>query len=283
MRLLAVTAALLAAGCASGGSPAPAPRAATPPPARAPAADPASLAYAPGPSRYRIVSTNTSHTEAMGQVTDVEATTTMLVSTAVTPSGANLEAAITIDSVTVQSTGPVQGQMDPTVARGRTFRVSFTPQGRVLGVTVPDSTSPALRQVGSQLRDFLPMLPPSPITAGQTWTDTVVENENLGEIQISSRSVRQNRVVGWEARDGGRALRIVTTGAYTLSGTGNAQGQELRLDGQGTATLERFISSGGIFLAQTASDSGSVTVTVTAIGMEIPVRRSSRSTTTRLP
>ncbi len=280
-RPFALAAALLASACASGGSSAPAPAAAAP--SRMPAGDPASLAYSPGPSRYRVESRTTSHTEAMGQVTDVEATTTMLISAVIAPSGANLEAAITIDSITVQSTGPMQGQLDPTIARGRTFRVTMTPQGRALGIVVPDSANPAMRQVGSEMRDFLPMLPPSPITAGQTWTDTVTENQNLGEIQLSSRSIRQNRVVGWEAREGARALKITTNGAYTVSGTGNAQGQELRLEGQGTATLERFVSAGGVFLAQTGLDSGTVNVTVTAFGLEIPVRRTSRTTITRVP
>jgi len=278
-RLAALAATLSLAACASGG-PAPAAPAAARPAARA-AGDPTTLRYAAGSGRYRVESQSHTVQEMMGQTQEVDQTTTMVVSAALTEEAGDLAAALTVDSVTTTGTAPGMGAID--AARGQTFRAVFSPLGRPVSLTLPDTTNPALQQVGEDFRDFLPALPAAPISAGQAWTDTTTAANNLGEITINSRSVRAHRVVGWEDRGGGRALKIATTGNYTVRGTGNAQGQELQLEGGGVVTVERFVSAAGVFLGQTSSDSSLIQVTVVSMGLEIPVRRQTRASVTRLP
>ncbi len=279
-RLAAVAATLTFAACASGGGSAPAARGAAAPAAR-PAGDPTALRYAPGAGRYRVESQAHSVQEMMGQTQEVDQTTTMVISAALAEDAGNVAAAFTVDSIT--TTGSTPGMPAPDAARGQTFRAVFSPLGRPVSLTVPDTTSAVLKQMGEQFRDFLPTLPAAPISAGLAWTDTTSESNNLGEITISSRSVRAHRVLGWEDREGVRALKIATTGNYTVSGTGSTQGQELQLEGGGMVTVERFVSAAGVFLGQTSNDSALIRVTVVSMGLEIPVRRQTRTSVSRLP
>lgn len=276
-----ITAVVAVSACAgaSQSTPGAAPAAAAP--AAPPAGDPARIAYPAGTSQYRLEAVANTVQEVMGQRTEIDATTTMLISSAVMAEGANIAATFTVDSITSTSTAP-GNDAAVAAARGRSIRSVFTPLGRPVSMTIPDSTNPVMVQLGEQFRDFFPPLPAT-IAAGQTWIDTVTGNNNLGEIQVSTTAVRQHRVVGWEGAGTTRAIRIQTTGSYTLTGTGSTQGQELTLAGTGATTAERLVSGTGAYLSSTSTDSSSITVTVVSMGLEIPVRSTRRSTLTRLP
>jgi hypothetical protein len=274
---------LLLTACAGGGQPA-ASGAAAPAPAARAAADPARLAYTPGTARYQLESRTHTSQEMMGQVTEIEGTTMLLVSSAMTAQGDHLAAAFTIDSVASTSSMP-GGESAILAARGRTIRAIFS----VLGSPVPGAASdsaaadPLTAQLEEQFREFLPALPAAAIARGYSWTDTVTADNNLGEIQMSSRSVRTHLVMGWEGEGPDRALHLQTTGNYTVTGSGSTQGQELTLEGSGSTVLERFVSARGQFLRGTTQDSSAMMVTVVSMGLEIPVRSNRRSTITRLP
>jgi hypothetical protein len=275
-RLLAL-AAVLAAACA-GRTPAPAaPRTA----ATVPAAprEPATLAYVAGNARYQLDQTTHVVQEVMGQVNTTDISSHQVLSAVITQGAGNLALALTFDSIEVMDPTGAAGGV--TAARGQTFRLVLAPSGIVVSTTLPDSTNPVFRQIGSGLGDLLPHLPSSPIVAGQTWSDTLTRE--AGDAAISTRFVRQHRVVGWEDRDGARVLHITTTSNYTVTGTTEAQGQPIELNGTGISTRDAFVSAMGLFLGSVESDSALVNANVTSVGLIVPVHQTRRSTITRVP
>jgi len=80
-----------------------------------------------------------------------------------------------------------------------------------------------------------------------------------------------------------RALHVTSTSTYSVSGSGETQGQAVEVSGNGQSTRNAFVSAAGIYLGSVESDSASLTATVTAMGMTVPIRQSRRTTVSRLP
>jgi hypothetical protein len=285
-RLLALAAATLTVACAGHRATAPAPAAAPAQPAAAiaaapaPARDPATLRYVAGTSRYRVEQTTHITQEVMGQVNTADVTSRQVISVVATAAADNLAFAVTLDSIDV--IGPQAADLSSiTAARGQTFRVVLAPSGLVVSVTAPDTTNLLLRQVAVGLREFFPRIAP-PMAAGQAWNDSVT-TVNSGDISVTMRAARQNHVVGWEDRDGIRALHLASASTYTVTGSGEAQGQNLELTGNGQSTRDSFISAAGLFLGSVESDSAMINANVTSVGLTVPIHQSRRSTVTRLP
>jgi len=278
MRRIAILLATATAAC-SGHT---APSGSTPSPAARAAAEPSVLRYAAEAGRYRIEQTMNVVQEVMGQTNTMNANTSMFLSTAITAAaGGNLAATFTVDSVSVTGT-PGIGEAFSSL-RGKTYSGVYTPLGRNVSFASPESSAVAA-QSGEMFREFLPLLPPGEITTGLSWTDTVnATQNNVPGVTTQTRAIREYRVVGWETRDSVRALRISVNGTYTISGSGEAQGQPLEMSGTGTAVGERFVSATGHFLGGTLSDSTSLTVHVLSAGLDIPVQQTRQSTVTRLP
>ncbi len=254
-------------------------------PAVRPPSEPTTLRYVAGPARYRLEIISQTAQEVMGASQQFDLTQSLLMSTVLADTAGTVALAVTVDSLAVQGSVPGLDVDALSAARGQVFRARFSHRGQGLGVTVPDTTSAVMVQVGRAFRDFLPRLPDAPIAAGLTWTDTVSDNQSMpgGGGQMTTRSIRQNRVVGWEDREGVRALHIAITGAYDIAGTGEAQGQPIELTGSGQATAERWVSAAGHYLGGTSTDSTNLTVNVINAGITVPVRQVQRSTVTRLP
>lgn len=260
---------------ATGAAPAPNPR------PSATAADPSALRYSANAGRYRFEQSLHVTQDVMGQVTEVDASTMLLISSAFTAAEAgNLAASFTVDSVVVTSSMP--GGADLAAgSRGKTWRTVFTPLGRSVGFTAPD-TNAVTSQTGEMFREFLPAVPAS-LAPGTMWVDTIRATPSQPGMTVRSQSVRQNQVVGWEVHDGVRALKIATNGVTTVSGEGESQGQQLQMTGTGTSVAERFISAAGVYLGSSVRDSTSLNIAVISAGIDVPVRQVRRSTTTRLP
>jgi hypothetical protein len=216
----------------------------------------------------------------MGQVNEVDVSVRQLLTATATEVADNLVVSLTVDSIDV--TGPPGADGGITAARGRTFRLVLAPNGLALSVAAPDSTDPLLQQIAAGLREFFPKLPSGPVLAGQTWTDTLTSTRTSGG-SVTTRSVRQHRVVGWGDRDGTRALHVETTSSYTVSGSTEAQGQSVDLSGGGQSVRDSFVSAAGVFLGAVERDSALVNANVAAMGLTIPVRQSRRGTVTRVP
>ncbi len=282
-RLPHLFAALSAAACA--GSPAPATHVA-PAVAAAPASSPrpsVPLRYAVGTGHYRLDTHSHVEQDAMGQTTAADVGTGMLLTVAVADTEPNLRVTITIDSLGITSSmgGPDSAQL--AAARGTSVRLLASRQGTTLSMMPPDSASPVGAQVAAGLGDFLPELPAQPADSGTIWSDSSTRTTPSQGLAVTVRTTRRHTVLGWETHDGTRALHLVTTAAYTVSGSGQAQGQEMDVTGGGQRVSDAFVSADGVYLGGTFTDSSLVNASLVAMGMVVPMRSKTRSTITRLP
>ncbi|MDO8665710.1 MAG: hypothetical protein Q7J79_03805, partial [Gemmatimonadales bacterium] len=168
-------------------------------------------------------------------------------------------------------------------ARGRTVNLVFSPTGQPVSLATADSTNLAVQALAVELRELLPKLPNGTIGAGATWSDTITRHVPAPGVDLTMTVARQHRVVGWEDRGGIRALHLNTRGTYTMTGTGESQGQELEFSGTGRNTAEHFVSAAGVYLGSSGADTADVNVNVVSAGMQVSTRRTQRSSVTRLP
>lgn len=282
-RPLIVLAACLAAAACGGHT-------AAPPTASAPSAapvagrgDPTSVRYAAGTGRYRVEQNQHISQEMMGQTRDVDGSTTMLVSASLSAGATgDLAAMFTVDSVEATSSLPGAASILARM-RGKVYRAVYSPQGHATSFTPPDSGDVAAGE-GNVFREFLPGLPTGALTAGTAWTDTSTMNQGGAQgLTIRSQSIRQHRIAGWELHEGVRALKISTTTSYTITGSGEQNGQQMTVAGSGAASADQFVSAAGVYLGATATDSTNMIVNVVTMGMEIPVRQTRRTAVSRLP
>jgi len=282
---------LLAAGLAAtacAGRPAPQ---ATPSPASAlsqrPAAPPAPvpLRYAPGTGHYRFDSQSHVEQDMMGQVNSIDLSSGVSMTVAMADTSGNLGLVITIDSLamTMPAGMPSPDSAELAAARGVTVRLVASPQGETISLTPPQSASASVQQIAMGLREFLPILPPGPPDSGATWTDSSSTTLSSQGIPLTVHTSRQHRVVGWEVHGGTRALHLATTASYTLSGSGESQGQQIDLAGGGQRVTDAFVSASGVYLGGTLTDSSLVNANVVSAGAVVPVRSKTHSTFTRLP
>jgi len=277
-------AALAAAACTARSAPMASPKPATAvAPARA--AAPVPLRYAPDTSHYRLESQSHVEQDVMGQTTKVDITTAVLLTVAVTDASGNLGVGITIDSlaITLPANMPGPDPADLAAARGKMARLVASPQGQAISLTPPESTSATVQQITQGFREFLPMLPAGLPEAGAIWSDSTSLTTPTQIGTATMHMARAHRVVGWEDHGGTRALHLATTATYTLSGSGEAQGQTIELAGSGVRTMDSFVSAKGVYLGGTVSDSSLVNANVVSAGMVVPVRSTTHSTLTRLP
>jgi hypothetical protein len=282
-----VAVAFAVAACAGRATPTagPAPTRAPTAPAAAPAApaEPTTLRYAAGTGHYRFESLSHVEQEAMGQTSKLDLSTAVLVTVAVADASGNIGVAVTIDSLSISAPMGGPGPAELAAAKGQTVHIVASPQGQIISLTPPDSASAAVRQVSQGFREFLPQLPAGSTAAGTTWSDTTSITTPSQGLAVTVHMARQHRVVGWEDHAGTRALHLAMAVTYTVSGSGEAQGQTIELAGSGQRSADAFVSAAGVYLGGTMSDSSMVNANVISAGIVVPVRSTTHSTFTRLP
>ena len=278
--LIAVVVAV--AACAGRATPpaGPAPTRSTAAPA--PAA-PTTLRYSAGSGHYRFDSQSHVEQEAMGQTTALDLTTAALLTVAIADTATNLGVAVTIDSLGITAPMGAPSPAALAAAKGQTLRLVVSPQGQLISLAPPEGASAAVQQVAQGFREFLPMLPPSSSATGTTWSDTSSVTTPSQGIAVTVHMARQHTVVGWEDHAGTRALHLTTTTTYTLTGSGEAQGQTVELAGGGQRTGDAFVTAAGIYVGSTVNDSSLVNANVVSAGMVVPVRSKTHITFLRLP
>ena len=289
--LMAACAALVAA-CATRGTGA---TAATPAPtapgagtaARTPErhASPGVVRY--GPSAVRYLVHRQFHTEQVfggsPQVQDLGVH--VFVSTAIVgPADSNgYPATFTVDSITADSGTPPPLIDAFSKVRALVFSGRLASQGEFRNSAASDSTaSRILTQVLSNFHDFLPRIPRDGLTLGAVWSDTVSWTQRGGGGEVTRRTVQQSSAAAWEDHNGTRSLRVEAGGTYSVAGSGQNGGQFFQIGGTGTTTTRSFLAEDGRFVGGEARDSASLTLTLPAQGLTIPVTQLLHSTITVL-
>ena len=250
---------------------------------RQPPAETMTLRYAPLSQRYRIQGTSREvRVDQAGASRTLDCTLTVLLSAALAARGDSLVGTLTLDDVGV--TGSASLADDFLAARGRTFRVVYSSAGRALAIAAPDSVNDHYVSVKIVLQGLLPLLPSGRFPVGYAWTDTVSAAYPWMGGTFSNQSRSRHAVVGWETRDGERALRVVVASDADQSGrTGRgAWGDPVDLHGSSRDTMDTYVSSAGIALGGTVSADREFTVTASGGRVVQRSRELSSWTVTRL-
>jgi len=282
-RITSVFAAAVAAACAGHAAP---PSAPAPAAVRQPAPPPpAPLRYSTSTGRYQFQSQSHIEQEMMGQMNSADVTTGGALTVAVADTSGNLGVAITIDSLALTLPPGVPGPDSAALlsARGAMLRIVASPSGEPISFAAPDSSNLAVQQAAAALREFLPILPAGVPDSGSSWTDSTTQTIQAQGVPLTIRRTRQHLVLGWETHAGTRALHLATSSSYTVTGSGETQGQEIDFNGSGLESGDAYVSAAGVYLGGTVSDSSLVNANVVSVGMVIPVRRKTLFTLTRLP
>lgn len=282
---------LLATGCASGKSEpetvAPEPRApdAAPAPVAVPVPDrhPASgvVRYGPSAMRYVVYRRLSINQSFSGQQQRQDLGARVYVSVVITgPADTKgYPATFTVDSVLSDSGTPQPVADNMSKVRALVLAGRLAPRGDFQSSTTSDTVSAqSVAQLVGNFRDFLPRLPAEGVRVGTEWTDTMALTQRSGGGAVTRRTTVRSAATAWEDHAGTRSLRIESRATYSVSGSGQNGGQSFEVSGTGATTAQAFVAEDGRFLGGESQDSTSLTVSLPAQGLAIPVIQVLRST-----
>jgi len=224
-----------------------------------------SFAYAPGASRYKVVTQQKVTQEVMGQKQEIEANGEQLLSVNIAPrSRDTLGVTVVVDSIAL--TNSMMGAVDVSANKGAKFGSLIAPNGVVFSTTVPDSGAGA--NMGDEFARFLPRVT-GKLAMGATWTDTVSGKSKQQGIDMDRTEITSSKVVGDTTIAGEKAWKIERASESKMSGSGTTQGQPISLEGTSTGSGAIFVTPKGVFLGSNRKDDVKMKITLIANGMEV--------------
>lgn len=192
---------------------------------------------------------------------------------------------VTIDDMSTTMTSPM-GDMSPDMGpvKGRSFDMVLSP----LGIEVDASAAEAITyesangtsNVAPSFKLFFPDLPDHAIEAGGTWTATASMDDTSGGMNIKLGFENANTFEGMETVDGMECARIKAAITSTITGTGSQQGMDMALSGTGKGSETWFFAvKEGIYVKSVSELTYDLTISVSAMGMTIPVTQTRKSET----
>ena len=293
---LSLAAAMLVAviACASRNRPAatPAPAVAPPPPAPAPGPPPPPARGTPevvrlGPNALRYVVHQVIHIEQefQGMRQPLDFGLRIFFGTTITgpADSVGYVTTVTIDSVVPDSGTSAPMGINLAAAKGLAFTGRLTPTGEFRNPVASDTTiAQTLGPVFGSFKNFFPRLPPTGLTLGASWTDTITTSDRAAGAVVV-KTISRSNAAAWEQRNGVRCLRLEVVSNFTIQGAGEQGGQPFEVAGSGVRNGIDYIAVDGRFMGGEARDSTSMTITLPVQNMIIPRTQVSRSTVTVLP
>ena len=184
----------------------------------------------------------------------------------------------TVDSILSDSGTPQPVADNMSRVRALVLAGRLAPRGDFQGSTTSDTASAqSIAQLVGNFRDFLPRIPTEGLRVGAAWTDTVALTQRGGGGAVTRRATIHSTATAWEDHAGTRSLRIESSATYNMVGSGQNGGQAFEVSGSGTTTGRSFIAEDGRFLGGESQDSTSLTISLPAQGLAIPVTQVLRS------
>ena len=238
----------------------------------------ATNAYTTGVHRYRITREGRSSQEVMGQTQTGTTTTVEEFTLDLRPGGRDtLRFTYTIDSASQQANPPAA---EPPMLKGRKISGQISARGLVHQF---DKDTSGAEDISAGYRNFLPQIPATGLKVGATWADTLRTPFTQGGINGTTQSIIVSRVTGDTTIADQRAWRLERTGTLTMSGTGSQQGTDLVLAGSGSATGASWISTTGVYLGASSTQTLELTVQVPMANLTIPIKQTTVTKIERLP
>jgi len=199
----------------------------------------------------------------------------MLVSLNISAKGKDtLQLMYVIDSAS-SSNAALAAQISKVV--GDTIRSSISPIGQTFSFLPPSDSADGSAQQYQEFKTFLIRFPSQSPKAGQAWVDTTTTPFDNQGIQGSATVITASKILGDTSYGGEKAWRVERKSTVVLNGSGTAQGQSMVLEGTGSADEMRYISSKGLVLGATGTESSDINVSIPAMGATIPITRNSTS------
>lgn len=203
--------------------------------------------YAPGTSQYRLTVQSDGVAEQGGTKQDVKYETAQRMTLTLARRAADtLALTITLDSITGKM--PNGAPLNGSSMLGVKLNAAVSPLGHLYarqGVTGPGVQM--LGDFADELFRFLPAVPES-LGVGVTWSDTVSTPITQMGTQLKRSIVTSYRVVGDTTLNGESAWRIQRTASATVTGTGNAMGQSIEFETNGTGSGTLYLGRAGRYL-----------------------------------
>lgn len=291
MRVRLLSAALLVAtACTPVPAPGPTPPApgtppVTPPPQPPPTPTAGGIRLGPSALRYLVHQRLHVEQEFQGQTHTIEQGVRIYLSATISGPADSLgyPVTFTIDSIATDSGSTIPPSGNLAAARGLRFGGRVSPTGRFQGGVASDSAlGQAFGQVLGTLRNFYPRLPPTGLTVGAAWTDTLTTTDRAA-VDVQLRSLDSARATAWEDRGGVRCVRLEIRSAYTVVGAGEQNGQPLEVTGTGTRAALLYVAADGRYLGGEVHDTSAISINLPLQGLTVPVRQVSRSVVSVLP
>lgn len=192
--------------------------------------------------------------------------------------GADFLIGVTVDEWAYTIFNPA-GDFSPDLKEvtGKTFDMVLSPLGTEVDVSAGRALTYAVGgrtlNVASQFEFFFPDLPEKPVRVGDTWPTRFTIRDPGGESSRRTDIEILNTVEALEVIEGRDCLRIASTLAGVVAGTGKQQDLELRFEGTVKGTdVWYFAPREGLFVKSASDITTEMKITVSgAQGIVVPV------------
>lgn len=187
----------------------------------------------------------------------------------------------TVDSVQADSGTPQPVADNLSRVRALILAGRLAPRGDFQTSDTVSAQSTA--QLVGTFRDFMPRIPAEGVRVGTAWTDTMALTQRNGDGAVTRRVTIHSTATAWEDHNGTRSVRIESSTTYSVAGSGQNGGQSFEVGGTGMTTAHAFVAEDGRFLGGESHDSTSLTISLPAQGLAIPVTQVLHSTVSVRP
>ena len=187
------------------------------------------------------------------------------------------------NSLVSTSSGP-QGENTPDMSQyiGKELEVKLSPTGKYLEMKNQELFPPAGESSVSMaipLRTFFFSLSEQPVKINESWTDTDSYTDKAGENEITTNTSSKFTVLEKVMRDNVECLKISFERNSEIKGKGVAQGFEYTMTGTAKNSGELFfVFKEGYFNDVNSEGTMEATISIEAMGMEIPMNVTSKAT-----
>ncbi|MCE2940574.1 MAG: hypothetical protein ACK53A_02395 [Gemmatimonadota bacterium] len=238
--------------------------------------------YAPSTGKYRVDS-QIKITQSMGGSTqEFDNASKQLLSVSLAGRAPTMDLLIVLDSMSTSASIP-EAATDPAPLLGMKLTGKMNPAGAISEEKAVDKAgAEPPSPVAQSLRTLFPRIKPG-AKVGESWVDTTTTKANQNGIETTTTTVTTYTYAADSAAAGGKAAKITAVATSKVAGKGNAQGQDLSLEGETKSTSTYLVAPTGTFLGGASAIEAALNVTVEAMGMVIPITQKGTSKVERVP
>ncbi len=239
---------------------------------------PASFNFGPGTGKYLTISRRIIDQEMQGTRQQTKTNLSYRLSSEVSEAGGQLAAAFVVDSI-LEADMPGVGTAEIQRMEGRRFQSPLMPTGALTDFPSGQANSPLGLSITNSLRQFFPRIPEGGVGQAMQWADTTenVSSSGMGA-DLTTKAVTLHESTGWADYEGQPALAVNWSASYIVTGEGEQLGQSFVLEGTGRRLGTHYLGADGQYLGTVATDSATIEVTVTRLGLTVPITQSGADT-----